>query len=220
MTRGDRGQIIGAWLRTARGDTPQVKFLDDLARATGWRVYGSNYSKYENGVQVPTDEILARFVAYWRSRGVDGPDLVEHEPAPSLEERHLGAILAQTEAMKAQTDALRQIAEQVQNPAEVVGEIKKLADIQAAQTKAIGDLAAIQAEQTKAISALTQQIGSLMVVQEGRATDIGALVLGLARHLLPPEDFGAIWRELHAPPATSHQGGRADDPQGVEGHRQ
>lgn len=103
------GTPITRWLRTSRGTMSQADLVADLERVTGWHLLRENYSKYETGRMTPEPDTLARFEAYWRTRGVDGPDLTPSRPQLSLEERAVIAAEEQARQAKRQADALEQL---------------------------------------------------------------------------------------------------------------
>lgn len=91
---------IALWLRTTRarqkmddgegGLKPWTvdHFLELMKAEVGWAPARPNYSRYENGRTTPQPKTLAKFVAFWRTQGVEAPDFdatpVEPEPEPSL----------------------------------------------------------------------------------------------------------------------------------------
>jgi hypothetical protein len=63
-------------------------------------------SAYENGRQIPKKPTLDKFIAFWKARGVDGPDLSPPPPpAPPVDPLIV--------ALEAQTKAISELARQV-----------------------------------------------------------------------------------------------------------
>lgn len=129
--------------------------MADIERVTGWRLPRENYSKYETGTLSPEPATLDRFIAYWRTRGVEPPDLTEPEAeaAPlSLEERAVLAAEQQAAEAAAQTDLIaRQVALLERLTAKLIG---------SESDQAFGDLVetwamaiAAQARQTRHVPA-------------------------------------------------------------------
>lgn len=77
---------IAEWLRASRlsqampnGDPWTYDYLFAQMRgAIGWAPPHPNYSRYENGKSTPNRDTLAKFIRFWATRGVDGPDLTPH----------------------------------------------------------------------------------------------------------------------------------------------
>lgn len=82
---------IADWLRasrtsqlTADGDPwTYDRLFREMREAIGWAPAHPNYSRYENGKSTPNRETLAKFVRFWATKGVEGPDLT---PPPAEEE--------------------------------------------------------------------------------------------------------------------------------------
>lgn len=110
MTTYDRSKAR-QWLREMRGDVSQADLAADITATTGWNITRDRYSKYESGS--PTTpmgrEVFQRFVDYWTSKGRPEPDMTTPAPELSIEERALRVAEAQVEAIREQTEVMRQL---------------------------------------------------------------------------------------------------------------
>jgi hypothetical protein len=91
--------------------------LEALASETGWAPHRPNYSRYESGKSTPQPDTLAKFVAFWQTRGEPGPDLTPPEPVLSDNDRLIAALAAQTDAIRelvARLDVLPELVRSVE----------------------------------------------------------------------------------------------------------
>jgi transcriptional regulator with XRE-family HTH domain len=101
---------VAEWLRTTRErhGLTQERFLEALASETGWAPHRPNYSRYESGKSTPQPDTLAKFVAFWQTRG---------EPVLSDNDRLIAALAAQTDAIRelvARLDVLPELVRSVE----------------------------------------------------------------------------------------------------------
>ena len=99
------------WLIRAREsqDTPEARytverFLVDLEAKSGAAPDRSTYAQCESGRVTPRPSSLEPLIQFWASLGVAGPE-AETQPVDSV----AAAIREQTEAIKANTEATREL---------------------------------------------------------------------------------------------------------------
>jgi hypothetical protein len=98
----DERAIARNWLEKNRGAETQEHLAAAITAVTGWHIGRDRYSKYETGATPFGKVVLKHFIDYWKSRGVDAPDLAP-EPSGATE---TGDSLAS--AIQALADELRE----------------------------------------------------------------------------------------------------------------